>query len=98
MKPDTAARALPLAQAMKDDFDSETRRRGEFYAAEGRVRLAYVGRDEILAAVQGTRLYEVSLHPSGRVVGMFCSCPYFELGFPCKHVWAVALKVDEKNG
>ena len=98
MSPDTAARELPLTRRLKNEFDRETRRAGEAIAAEGRVTLAYVGRHEILATVRGTRLHEVSLNPSGPLFDLFCSCPHFDDGRPCKHLWAVAVKVDERDG
>ena len=77
------------------------RKRGEDYFQRNRVRLTEVdpvdpGR--VLAFVQGTRRYTVQLDFVGSEVNYACSCPYFfDRGIPCKHLWAVLLKLEQSG-
>jgi len=72
--------------------------RGHDYFLDGAVRLAETGPDRVLAFVQGTRRYTVKLLFAEDRVNMSCTCPYFfDREKPCKHLWAVLLKLDQSG-
>jgi superfamily II DNA or RNA helicase len=88
----------PILQSLSTDFDPVIQQRGEKYFHENRVRInesepGNPGR--VLAFVQGTRRYTVQLSFNGADVSYSCTCPYFfNEEQPCKHLWAVLLKLD----
>ena len=52
--------------------------------------------DEIVAQVDGTKVYDVHVMLDGEeVVDMYCSCPYAADGHNCKHMAAVLFKFEE---
>lgn len=61
------------------------------------MQLLEVDRGEVFARVSGTSDYSVSLEISrdGLVEDFSCSCPYVSDDRACKHVWAVAVELDE---
>lgn len=66
--------------------------RGRNYRKEGRItRIDRFG-TVVTAAVQGSRLYDVSVDLSARDFDPSCTCPYSGAG-ACKHVVAVLLEV-----
>jgi superfamily II DNA or RNA helicase len=81
------------------NFAPVTQARGDAYAAEGRVRLG-APRDAIIdARVAGGRpvAYHVHLDGSSAARGLLlasCSCPDFEGGNLCKHLWATIRALD----
>lgn len=78
-----------LLTALQSGWNSEIRRRGERYAASGKVRLKTIESDIVEASVQGTSRYEVLLlAPKPNVLQIGCTCPYFDDVGPCKHTWA----------
>jgi len=88
----------PILQSLSSDFDPVIRTRGEDYFHEKRVRLTEVDPGDpgrVLAFVQGSRRYTVQLGFEGPGIGYSCTCPYFfNEEQPCKHLWAVLLKLD----
>jgi len=83
-----------LTRAIRDDFPSSIRRRGDDYFSRGAVCIAHVDATSIHASVEGRVDYTVSLEWSGREINTLCDCPYFDQYGPCKHLWAVALAYD----
>lgn len=82
--------ASPLLERLDRHFAAGARMRGERYFRQGRVLLRRLEEKVIAAEVRGTRRYDVSLRyvdPS-RTWEIFCSCPAFAGGVPCKHLWA----------
>lgn len=86
--------AIPLSDdrlgALRAELESFVRtiaRRGEDYAAEGRVRDLRPAADRVEATVHGTEPYHVLWWWNGRRWAHECSCPY---GTGCKHAYAVA--------
>ena len=88
----------PILQSLATDFYPVIRKRGEEYFHENRVRLTEVDPGDpgrVLAFVQGTRRYTVQLGFQGPDISYSCTCPYFfNEEQPCKHLWAVLLKLD----
>ena len=90
-----------MLQSLSSDFSRVIRQRGLDYYNRGKVRLTEIDPGDpgrVLAFVQGNRRYTVQLGFGGMEVTYSCSCPYFfDREEPCKHLWAVLLKL-EKSG
>ena len=83
-----------LTRAIRGDFPSDVRRRGDSYFSRGAVHVAHTDSTSIHALVTGQDDYTVLLEWSGPEIRAFCDCPYFDQYGPCKHLWAVALAYD----
>jgi len=83
-----------LTRAIRDDFSSDVRRRGEDYFYRKAVRFEHTDATSIHALVTGQDDYTVSLDWSGPEIRAFCDCPYCDQYGPCKHLWAAALAYD----
>lgn len=71
-------------------FASHILERGYDYYCDGAVENIEIGRDDIRADVVGTEDYEVEISLNdGKVIDMYCSCPYATGGNNCKHMAAV---------
>jgi uncharacterized Zn finger protein len=71
--------------------------RGRTYAKEGRVMAIARKGTQIVAAVQGTSFYAVSLWVGAEGLGYICSCPSGTDGDFCKHLVAAAIVFIEQN-
>jgi superfamily II DNA or RNA helicase len=91
----------PILQSLSSDFYPVIRQRGEDYFHQNRVRLTEVDPGDpgrVLAFVQGSRRYTVQLGFEGPEISYSCTCPYFfNEEQPCKHLWAVLLKLDRSG-
>ena len=88
----------PTLESLSSDFSTNIRTRGLTYYRKGVVRLAEVSPARVLAIVQGTHRYTVEILFKGTRITMSCSCPFFyDWDKPCKHLWAVLLKLDERG-
>ncbi len=91
----------PFLKSLSSDFNKVIRKRGLDYYHRGKVRLTEFDPGDpgrVLAFVQGTRRYTVQLEFVGLDVTYSCSCPYFfDREEPCKHLWAVLLKLDKSG-
>ncbi len=89
----------PVADLLAPEVPPAVRRRGERYAAEGRVRIleSHVGRG-LHASVQGTRTYHVFLEVDGGDLTPYCTCDAFVREGVCKHYWAVVLAAEQRLG
>lgn len=71
-------------------FASHILERGYDYYCDGAVENIEIGRDDLRADVVGTEDYEVEISLNdGKVIDMYCSCPYATGGNNCKHMAAV---------
>ena len=88
--------AKSLADRLKSDFTPAVRKRGEDYAARGRVKIISCSGEQAMAVVTGTRDYHVYLFSSRKTTdcSVFCTCPYFEAGNMCKHIWAALRTIE----
>ncbi len=63
-----------------------------------RVDVVHGSADAVKAKVSGTGMYDVRLRLDGSRLYVWCSCPYFgDRGTGCKHLWATAVRADEKG-
>ena len=91
---------MSLAHCCSDAFEAQTRARGQAYFYGRHVGIATTSAQEVEAYVEGSQRhpYQVSVDWSRTAQGIvqaYCSCPHFDDGFLCKHVWATILKIDE---
>ncbi|MBN4056935.1 SWIM zinc finger family protein [bacterium AH-315-J21] len=79
--------------------DAEIWRRGVAYLDRGLVHLDIRDDKAVVATVQGTKSYRVSMTLIPRGIKPKCDCPYFtKNGRICKHLVAVAIAWDESRG
>ena len=88
---------MKLASALSAQFDVDVRSRGASYYRSGAVRIHAGSATEVEARVRGSRTYDVEITWDGRKLTLFCDCPHFESGEPCKHLWATILASDAKD-
>src|SRR5450755_1220213 len=88
---------MKLASALSSDFNADIRARGASYYRLGAVRVKRGNATEVMAAVRGSRVYDVEITWDGRSLSLFCDCPYFDTAGPCKHIWATILAADAQN-
>ncbi len=86
-----------LSRKLAGDFSARVRERGQSYLSQGRVKILF-GTDSVLEAqVEGSASYSVNFEWKEDTLFASCSCPYFEGGESCKHLWA-AILAAEANG
>ena len=88
---------MTLSAQLSYEFDTRIRNRGLSYFRAGRVQIVRGSDDSVEARVRGALLYEVSLELTGHTLESSCSCPYFEDGGGCKHVWATILAAEARG-
>ena len=91
---------MSLAQRCSHQFSAQTRQRGQGCFSGGHVDLSVIG--SIAAAYvhgSGENVYDVDLEWGEKANSLFagCSCPHFQDGFLCKHLWATLLAVDNEG-
>lgn len=86
-----------LSSRVAMQFSRPVRSRGESYVYSRRVRLLSANPHEVLAEVQGTLEYHVSVQQVEKRIIAKCDCEYYEGGEWCKHVWA-AIRAAESQG
>ena len=84
-------RDLLEREALRSRAGDRTFRRGERYAAEGRVSGMVEEGGDLSGTVAGTDDYEVRLRLDGDELAASCDCPIGEDGVFCKHMVALAL-------
>jgi superfamily II DNA or RNA helicase len=88
---------VSLSSQIGRDFSVISKKRGENYYREGRVRISQGGPDMVEAEVRGSYdTYGVELDWNGDTLETYCDCPAADLG-PCKHIWATVLAADAKG-
>jgi hypothetical protein len=88
---------MSLAQRCAASFNTNDKRRGEVYFYSRRVKIIRQEQDFIEAQVRGSQRYEVEFRvddDESENLYAWCSCPRFEDGFLCKHLWATLLAID----
>ena len=76
--------------------------RGHGYARSGRVKIGEVGDTYLSARVSGSRRapYSVTIdwsYSDERRIIADCTCPHYEDGFLCKHIWATLLTIEREG-
>ena len=78
-------------------FEPHIRMRGETYFEHELVHGLKIGKEEISAVVEGTKPYNVRITLKNRTItGLFCTCPYADGGYACKHIAAVFCAVEKE--
>ncbi|RZA13365.1 MAG: hypothetical protein EOP10_29865, partial [Proteobacteria bacterium] len=91
---------MTFSSRIKPYFIEETRQRGKEYFQFNRVIDMASTRTSLRGLVKGSRTYhcgfEMESADKGRNISLQidCDCPSFKHGYHCKHLWALALKVD----
>ena len=77
-------------------FERHILNRGREYCEDGCVlNLQTIG-NTVMAEVEGSEYYQVSIELDGEeVMDMSCDCPYAAKGYNCKHMAAVLFKYEE---
>ena len=89
---------MRLTSALEHDFDLGTRSRGAHYFRTGVVQIDRASDSAVHALVRGSRVYKVEIRwDASEGLSLRCTCPYFESGGPCKHLWATILAVEAKG-
>ncbi len=90
---------MSLAEAVRSEFSTKDRQRGEAYLRGRRVKLLASTETGCRFSVQGSARtpYDVDLDWSELPDGVegVCSCPQFEEAGICKHVWAALCTADK---
>ncbi len=90
---------MSLVSAWSPLFQSGARMRGRAYQLEGRVkRLPPTNGELVRAEVRGQQPYTVVIRREGEALTAECTCPAFEKGMYCKHVWATLLDIQQSEG
>ena len=86
---------MSIVTAWSPFFQSRMRMRGRAYHLAGRVkRVAPETGELVRAQVQGRQLYTVTIRQEGRAALAECTCPTFNDGAYCKHIWATLLDIQ----
>ncbi|MCH5375731.1 MAG: SWIM zinc finger family protein, partial [Planctomycetes bacterium] len=93
---------MSLASCCTHSFEPRTRSRGQSYFYGQSVEITAYLDGCVEAYVEGSRRspYEVVLDWSRadrRMLEASCTCPHYEDGFLCKHIWATILAVDASH-
>ncbi len=78
--------------------DWRVRERGRSYFQAGKVEITLWDPERVEAVVTGSQRYDVWLAREDGDLRVFCVCPHFANGVPCKHIWAAVLEADERKG
>ena len=96
---------MPLGLRVRHAFREVIRSRGESYAHSGHVAVTVVDAEAAEARVRGSAgaRYDVAIRAvasetDGRLaLGASCTCPHFEDGEACKHLWATLVVLDARG-
>ena len=88
---------MSLKSRFSPQFNPRIRDRGFAYFRSGAVKILEHSDSHLLAQVKGNRDYFVELTLSVDSLNVACTCPYFDNGEDCKHIWATMLAADSKN-
>ncbi len=79
-------------------FHASVRMRGRAYQLGERVSRTEPGAGELVSAeVRGREAYTVTIRQEDRAVFAECTCPAFEKGTYCKHIWATLLDIQHND-
>jgi superfamily II DNA or RNA helicase len=94
---------MSLANLCTRNFIPTTIQKGTHYFVANRVGTLDIDGTQLKTTVQGSRAkpYQVHLgwNPQGRKTHLFadCTCPHYEDGAFCKHIWATLLALDDSG-
>ena len=88
---------MSLAAKLSREFTAKIRKRGLWYFQSRKVKILNSSPTQVDAVVRGTRNYLVQLKLGWVSLDVACTCPYFEGGEECKHLWATILEADRSS-
>ena len=91
---------MTLATLLAHFVDWRVRERGRAYFQAGQVKLLVCRAGGWWRRWSPGRRITSTWSPCAREdasLWVFCSCPFFESGEPCKHVWAAVLAADDRK-
>ena len=88
---------MSLKGKFSNEFNPKIRDRGVAYFRSGAVEILEHSITHVNARVKGTVDYLVRLELGANSFNVACTCPYFDGGEECKHVWATMLAADNLN-
>jgi len=88
---------MSLKGKFAHEFNPRIRDRGIAYFRSGAVQIVDSSDVRVEAKVKGSIDYFVRLEIGINTLKVACTCPYFEGGEECKHVWATILAADNRN-
>src|SRR6266850_6460728 len=88
---------MSLKGKFSREFAGRIRDRGFAYFRSNKVEIVEHSESHVEARVKGSRIYLVRLTLGRVALDVACTCPYFEEGEDCKHIWATMLAADSKN-
>jgi len=88
---------MSLTSKFSTLIDSGVRSRGRSYYHQGLVRIRQGDEKTVEATVRGTSSYKVKLWIEGNDLFVSCTCPYYDGGDTCKHIWATMLAVEARG-
>jgi len=89
---------MPITTSWSPFFHSSVRMRGRAYQLGGRVeRIEPCEGELVRAQVRGRDPYTVTIRRDQRAVVADCTCPAFDKGAYCKHIWATLLDLQHSD-
>ncbi|PYS73407.1 MAG: helicase SNF2 [Acidobacteria bacterium] len=88
---------MSLKGKFSHEFNPKIRDRGVAYFRSNSVTILDHSDTRIEARVKGKINYHVRLELSSNLFKVACTCPYFEGGEECKHIWSTMLAADSRN-
>ena len=88
---------MSLKGKFANEFNPKIRDRGVAYFRSNSVTILKHTDSQVEAQVKGKTNYLVRLSLNGNTFSVACTCPYFEGGEECKHIWATMLAADNAN-
>lgn len=85
---------MSLKAKFSQDFRPQIRDRGVAYFRSNAVEILSHSTSHVDARVKGSVNYLVRLRLGRMTLDIACTCPYFEKGEECKHIWATMLAAD----
>lgn len=78
-------------------FDEEVRERGRSYLTNAAVKIVQTRNGFVEANVKGSITYRVELLCDEDALVASCTCPHYEEGNFCKHIWATILTAEQQG-
>jgi superfamily II DNA or RNA helicase len=88
---------MSLKGKFSQDFRPQIRDRGVAYFRSNAVEIISHSSTQVDARVKGSVNYLVRLRLGRISLDISCTCPYFEKGEECKHIWATMLAADSRQ-
>jgi hypothetical protein len=85
---------MSLKAKFSQDFRPQIRDRGVAYFRSNAVQIISHSTAHVDARVKGSVNYLVRIRLGRMTLDVACTCPYFEKGEECKHIWATMLAAD----